>query len=154
PRDNIRRLHGKEDIVSLHDRLLLIAKAALDLVTLAAAFVLAFLIRFEGSIPGPMIAILIVSLPCLLMVKSLAFPVFGVERLPCRCVSLIEVKRIFQALVAGSAVLVALRLAAAALSAQFPALGFLQMPLGVLAIDFALSLLGTGGVRVGYRLLM
>src|SRR5262249_3573063 len=78
----------------------------------------------------------------------------GVHRLPWRCVSLVEVKRIFLALVVASAAMAAVRLISPSLSSQLPGLAYLQVPLGVLAIDFALSFLGACGVRAAYRLLM
>src|SRR4051794_2169498 len=100
--------------MSLYDRLLILAKCAIDLAVIVAAFGVAFLVRFDGAVPDGMVGILVVSLPYVLLVKFGCQSLCGVPRLPWRCVSLVEVKRIFLALAAGSGVLLLVRLAAAA----------------------------------------
>jgi FlaA1/EpsC-like NDP-sugar epimerase len=140
--------------MSLYDRLLLLAKCVIDLAVIVGAFGLAFLVRFDGAIPEGMVSILVVSLPYVLLVKFCCHSLFGLPRLPWRCVSLVEAKRIFLALAASSGVLLLVRLSAAAVSERFPPLGYLQVPVGVLVIDFGLNLLGACGARVGYRLLI
>jgi FlaA1/EpsC-like NDP-sugar epimerase len=136
----------------VHARLIRLAKIALDAAVFAGVFCAAFFIRFEGSVPPVMVAIMLASLPVLLAVKLLSFFAFRVPQLAWRSVSMLELHRIFFALAGASALLVSMRLAAASLRDTIPLAGYFQPPLGVLLIDFALSLLGTLGARVVWRL--
>jgi FlaA1/EpsC-like NDP-sugar epimerase len=136
----------------VHARLIRLAKILLDVAVFAGVFCAAFFLRFEGAVPPAMVAIMLVSLPVLLAVKLLSFAVFRVPRLAWRSVGMVELHRIFFALAGAGAVLVGMRLAAAAVSDDFSPAGYFQPPLGVLLIDFALGLLGALGVRVVWRL--
>ncbi len=133
-------------------RLLRIEKALLDAAVLCGAYALAFVIRFEGVPPAPMLEILLLSLPVIVLVKCLCFVVFRVPKLPWSCVSLVEVRHLLLAHAVATAVMVGLRLAAGSCAETAPLLKWVQIPLGVLAIDFALSFLGTVGLRACYRL--
>jgi FlaA1/EpsC-like NDP-sugar epimerase len=138
--------------MSLRARLIRLAKLTLDAAVFAGVFCAAFYIRFEGPIPPIMVAILRTTLPVVLAVKLVGFFVFRVPRLAWRSVSMLELHRIFFALSAATLILATVRLAAAAVSDARPWAVYLQIPLGVLLIDFALSLLGTLGLRVVWRL--
>jgi FlaA1/EpsC-like NDP-sugar epimerase len=138
--------------MSTRARLIRLTKILLDVAVFAGVFCAAFFIRFEGPIPPLMAAILRTTLPILLAVKLLGFFAFRVPQLAWRSVGMLELHRIFFALSAASTLLVTMRLVAAAISNAFPLAGYFQIPLGVLLIDFALSLLGTLGLRVVWRL--
>jgi FlaA1/EpsC-like NDP-sugar epimerase len=136
--------------MSAQSRILRAAKAALDVLVLSGAFGLAFMIRFEGSLPGDMAAAMIAALPWILGVKLLAFALFRVRRLTWRFIGLVEAQRIFTGLALASTVLVCWRLAEpTVLQAYVPR--YFQVPLAVLWIDLPLSFLGILGLRVVFR---
>jgi FlaA1/EpsC-like NDP-sugar epimerase len=128
------------------------AKVALDGAVFAGVFCAAFFIRFEGAVPPVWAAVMLASLPAVVAVKLLGFFAFRVPQLAWRSVGLVELHRIFFALCAAGAALVTMRLAAPAVRDAFSPAAYFHVPLGVLLIDFALSLLGTLGVRVLWRL--
>src|SRR4051794_24637776 len=106
-------------------------KAALDLAVLVTAFCLAFLIRFEGSLPQDMFELLLTSLPGVLTVKFLCLIAFGVRRLSWRYISLAEAKRLVTSLGFATTLLLIWRLVSGSTE-----LGFLHsdhpLPLGIL----------------------
>ncbi len=132
-------------------RFAVVAKTALDVAVLSAAFCLAFLIRFEGSLSADYFRAMVLALPFVLAVKLLCFAALGVRRLTWRHVSLVEAKRIFVSLWAATVMLLALRLETEALYRLQPSLRSAQVPLSVLLMDLPLSFLGVMGMRVWFR---
>src|SRR5450759_3745392 len=98
--------------MSSHGRAARVFKMALDVVILSAAYVLAFLLRFEGVLSADQFELMVLTLPCVLAVKLLCFAALGVRRLTWRHVSLLEAKRLFVSLAAATTVLIAWRLGA------------------------------------------
>ncbi len=125
-------------------------KAGLDVLVLAAAYCLAFVMRFEGVLPEQEFTGLLVSLPLVVALKIVCFTALGVRRLSWRYVSLPEAKRIFTSLSFASGLLVGWRLVSALLGLS-PAAGWYNIPLGVVLIDLPLSFLGTIGLRLTLR---
>jgi FlaA1/EpsC-like NDP-sugar epimerase len=126
-------------------------KLALDLIALSGAFGLAFLLRFEGSLPPSSVAELLAALPVVLAAQLLGLTVFGVRRLCWRHVSLREAQRVALALLAASALLLGLWVGAA-WGLPWPERLFGgPLPLGVLLLDLPLSVLGVVGVRAAAR---
>src|SRR5207249_1723134 len=80
--------HGSERApMSLHLRLIRMCQAALDLTVLASAFILAFLLRFEGPPPPEFLEVMLVGLPCALAVKAACLSILGARRLSWRHIS-------------------------------------------------------------------
>lgn len=124
----------------------------IDIVALSLSLWLAFLFRFEGEIPNSMLQRLFIQWPYVVALQYGLLVALGISRIAWRYVGLREAVRIFVAISLGSAVLAAIRLAAADF---FRVEGFAQysfLPLGVIAIDFALAYLSISGVRVIRRL--
>ncbi|MCC6421764.1 MAG: polysaccharide biosynthesis protein [Gemmataceae bacterium] len=129
-----------------------VGKAGIDLGVLAAAFVLAFQARFEGAVPPPMRAVLLASLPLVVLLQYSWCAVMRVPRCAWRCVSIADVRRTLYALTAAGLTLACVRAIAEGVREAVPFAGYLNIPLGVLLIDFALSMFGLLGVRVAWRL--
>jgi FlaA1/EpsC-like NDP-sugar epimerase len=87
-------------------------QVAIDVVLLAAAFSIAFLVRCDGTLPPQMTKRLLFLLPYVVAFEYAVLVVAGVHRFVWRYVSLPEVIRIAGAVGAGSMVLLAIRVAA------------------------------------------
>src|SRR5438132_5860991 len=126
------------------NRLLLqVAKAVIDLAVLGAAYCLAFVIRFEGSVPPAETDVLLHSLPYVLLLKLVCLMALRVPSLTWRHVSLLEAQHLVIALTAASGILGVIRLLAG------PASG--AIPIGALLVDYLLSVLATIFLRTGTR---
>src|SRR5713226_614155 len=128
-----------------------VMKTVLDLAVLGMAFFLAFFIRFEGRVPPDAISILIHSLPYVLLLKLVCLVVLKVPRLTWRYVSLREAQHILVALSLASGVLVTVRVIAGSIDSMVFRSSGGYIPLGVLLIDFLLSVVGTILLRSGFR---
>lgn len=127
-------------------------QVVVDLAVLSLALWLAFLLRFEGSIPGAMMRRLLFQWPYVVGLQYALLVGIGIWRFSWRYIGLREAVRIFLGISMGSAILVAFRLILADL---FQVDGFAQysyLPLGVIGIDFALAFLFVSGVRVVRRI--
>src|SRR6266542_3750252 len=78
-------------------------RLAADAVLLSLAYCLAFVIRFEGSVPPNMVTALRGSLPFVILIKGASLVGWHVPFLTWRFVSLIEARRLVTALTAVSA---------------------------------------------------
>lgn len=125
----------------------------LDLGSLSAAFVLAFLLRFDWDVPWDFLRRCFVLLPYVVGLKYFVLTRFDVPRFAWRYVGLRESVRILQALSIASAVLLALRLVALPLSQSIPAAQHVWIPIGTIVIDWMLSFGLIVGLRVGRRML-
>src|SRR5215207_8497022 len=110
------------------------SQVAIDLAVLSLALWLAFVLRFEGQVPGSMLRRLAVLGPYVIGLQYALLIVMGVPRFSWRYVGLREAVRMLTAVVTGSLMLVAVRLIA---KQFFDVNGFIQysyLPLGVIAI--------------------
>lgn len=133
-------------------RLLRALQVVIDLTVLSLALWLAVFFRFEGAIPEQMLKRLVLQTPYLVALQYALLVVFGIPRFSWRYIGLREALHIARAIGASAAIMVAVRLTAGAL---FRADGYAQytyLPIGVVGIDSALSLIGVLGVRVVRRL--
>ncbi|MDJ0764218.1 MAG: nucleoside-diphosphate sugar epimerase/dehydratase [Myxococcota bacterium] len=125
------------------------AQLFIDLFSLSAAYWFAFLFRYELDLDLQTYKLLFFTWPYVVIFKYLVLTLFGVPRFSWRYVGLQEAKRILWALGTTTGVLVLFRFI-------LPSFGgysvFLVIPLGVLAVDFALSFLAITGARVVRRM--
>lgn len=124
-----------------------IAQATIDLVTLALALWLAFLVRFDGDMPNVMFRRLVFTLPYVVLLEFAALSALGVRRFAWRYVGLREASRIFLAVAIGSFVMLVFRGVVEVGSTTFPWLRPMLIPTGVIAINAGLAFLGIVGVR-------
>jgi FlaA1/EpsC-like NDP-sugar epimerase len=122
---------------------------ALDIAILSVAYWLAFLFRLEFSIPRPWFHVLLVTWPYVVTLQYASLAAFGVPRLSWRYISIGDVTRVVTAVSAANAVMVLIRLAGPVFG---PQLEIVVIPLGVIAMNFALALLGLVGIRAFRRL--
>jgi len=124
----------------------------IDLAVLAGALWLAFLIRFEGSVPYGMLKRELFLWPYLTLLQYSALSLLGVPRFSWRYVGLREAVRILMATGVVAILVMAARLITAQWLADRGWSQYLQLPLGVVAIDFFLAFMGVAGVRVIRRI--
>ncbi|MGE0549003.1 MAG: polysaccharide biosynthesis protein [Kofleriaceae bacterium] len=125
-------------------------QVVVDLATISIAYWLAFLFRFEFSIPRVWFEVAVVNWGYVVAICYATLAAFGVPRYSWRYVSLREVLRIGVAVGASTSVLVALRLGFAAADVRINSLFI--VPLGVLAMTSVLSFVTLVGVRATRRL--
>jgi FlaA1/EpsC-like NDP-sugar epimerase len=130
-----------------------VGKTVLDAAVCAAAFSLAFAIRFAGwKLPPPYAPVLLQALPLIVAVEVACLIAFGVPRRSWRYSGLWEGLRILSALALATAVLVGWRLAV------HPSPGLLlpengpAVPFGVLVVNLALAFLSLSCLRGIVRL--
>jgi FlaA1/EpsC-like NDP-sugar epimerase len=124
----------------------------LDMVALSAAWVGAFLLRFDWNVPTAQLQRCITLLPYVVALQYAVLHLLGVPRFSWRYVGLREVSRIFGALVMASAVLLGVRIVGTRFSANVPFLAHIWAPMGTVAINFILGFLGVVGLRAGRRI--
>jgi FlaA1/EpsC-like NDP-sugar epimerase len=124
-----------------------------DLSILFGMYWLAFVTPFEGSLPGSVWSLALVSAPCVLFIKLACLGAFGAQRSPWGFVDLLDVKRIFLALAVTFVVLAGCRLFFPHLEPLLPAVKYLKIPFGILVLDLMLGFFGMVAVRVSWRLL-
>lgn len=125
----------------------------LDLTALSGAYVVAYLLRFEGAIPPTYQDRLLDTLPYVVLLQYLAMALAGTPRYSWRYVGLREATRIFGALAAGTGVLVAFRMLSVPLARVSPAAVRFQMPYSTLLLLLLLGSTGIVGLRVLRRLI-
>jgi len=128
------------------------AQHLVDLTVLSLAFVLAFLIRFDGDLPSQMLKRCVFLWPYVVAVSFTGLWLFGVPRFAWRYVGLREAGRIFAALLTVSVLFLIFRFAAAWAMPHFPHAQYALLPIGVIIINFGLAFLGVSGVRILRRL--
>lgn len=128
-------------------------QVALDVMVLASALTLAFLLRFDWSPPQPMLHRLIISLPYVVAFQYALLAAFGIPKFAWRYVGLREATRILGAMAVSTAGLMAARSVALYGLHRFQLSEQIVLPLGVIAIDFGIAFLGVTGIRVLRRLL-
>ncbi len=133
--------------------LLRLSQIAIDLVVLALALVLAFLLRWEFHPPTDVVGRLLLVAPYVVAFEYLVLVAFGVRRFSWRYIGLREVARIFLAMLLSSLVLLVSRVVVGELRADFPYLRHGLVPFGVIFANFMLAFGGVAGVRVVRRML-
>ena len=133
------------------------AQHIVDVGVLVAAYVAAFLVRFEGAIPERMRGTLLVSLPIVLVVQAVMLRVYEVQRVAWRYVSLRDTRRILFAVGVAALVLLAIRTIIghslfSPILVQWKRVGYASSPIGVLIVDSVLAFCGLVGVRALRRL--
>lgn len=123
-------------------------QVVIDLVTLSAAYWLAFLFRFEFQIPREYIDIALLNWGYVVALLYLVLAVFGVPRYSWRYISLREMFRIGIAMATGTVTLVALRLGLNSI----PQWDLFVIPLGVIGSNAMLAFVGLTGMRATRRL--
>lgn len=116
-----------------------------DAAVVALSLYLAFLLRFDGSIPPRYLAMLRLLIPIALGVKLPTFFIFRAYRFSWAYVGLEELFNVVLACGVGSLALAALLF----ILHNWPALS--GLPRSALAIDFAFTLLGSAGIRLSKR---
>ncbi|MFV8755121.1 polysaccharide biosynthesis protein [Nannocystaceae bacterium ST9] len=128
-------------------------RVLLDLAVLTSALVLAFALRFDGEVPLFWQKRMLVMLPWVLLVQYLALVMLDVPRCSWRHVSLREVQRIGVAAGLAGGVLLTLRLVAPHGAVWLPVMQHSLLPIGAIAADGLLALLGLAAVRGAWRML-
>ncbi len=124
----------------------------LDLVALSAAWIGAFLLRFDWNVPAAQWQRCITLLPYVVALQYGVLHLFGVPRFAWRYVGLREVSRIFGALAVGSVVLVGVRFVGTRFSRDVPFFAHIWAPIGTVLISFILGFLAIVGLRAGRRM--
>lgn len=124
----------------------------LDLVALSAAWIGAFLLRFDWSVPASQLQRCVALLPYVVALQYAVLHLLGVPRFSWRYVGLREVSRIFGALTLASLVLLGVRFLGTRFRAEVPFFAHIWAPMGTVAIDFFLGFLGIVGLRATRRI--
>ena len=127
-------------------------QAILDLAVLSFALWVAFFIRFDGDPPFLMLKKLVFVWPWVVGLQFSIFVFFGIHRFSWRFIGLREVSRMVMALAVSSTILVVIRLAAAQMSSTSGYFQYVLIPIGVIAMDFAIALIGITGIRALRRI--
>ncbi len=117
----------------------------LDALLVAAALLLAFALRFDGTIPAEYHSLIGSSLPWLVPLKVALFYLFGLYHGMWRYTSLRDLRPIGGAAVAGSLLFLAV---------VFLVYGYRGLPRSIPLLDFGLTLILIGGLRIMVRLLL
>jgi FlaA1/EpsC-like NDP-sugar epimerase len=125
---------------------------AFDVAVLAGAHYLAFVVRFEGTVPAGELAAFAYSLPCVLLAQYISLICHRVPDAAWRYVGLLEVRRIFSALLVAMAVWIVVGWSSDFIAGLVPGIHSLMPPRGVLVLDLLLGLLGLIGARVCVRM--
>ncbi len=124
-------------------------QAGLDILVMAMSYWLAFLFRFEFIIPADWMSVFLTTLPIVVLLQYGALYAFGVPRVSWRYISISDISGVLLGLLSSAAILAVFRLVSPSVS---DGLTVVVMPLGVLAMNFVLALLGLIGIRALRRL--
>jgi len=127
-------------------------RVVLDLLALFAALAIAFALRFDGVLPPRFAHQLSVIWPWAVGLEYACLLLFQVPRTSWRFFSLREAGLTLLATLTSSVILVVLRFATAPFTWEWPELGSFALPLGVIAINAALVLIATMGIRAVRRM--
>jgi UDP-GlcNAc:undecaprenyl-phosphate GlcNAc-1-phosphate transferase len=130
------------DTMLLHKRRLI--EILVDFVLVSSAYVVAHLLRFEGTLTGELQRLIVQSLPIILVIQLSCFAGFGLYRGVWRYLGLTDLITVFKAVTLGSL------LSSLALLYLWRFEGYSR---AVFIIDWMLTLLTIGGSRVIERLL-
>ena len=138
---------SQEDVVIKVGRRLLTRQAqfAVDIMILASAFVLAYLVRFDFQPYKSESLRAFSQLPYVLLLQFVALHLSGAYAFIWRYIGMAEIRTFIQASVMSAAPLVILRLALA------DSWGTLRIPLSIILIDTILAFIGVLAIRVARR---
>lgn len=126
----------------------------LDLAALSVAYVVAYIVRFDGGVPAWARDRLIDTLPYVVLLQYGAMALFGTPRYSWRYIGLREATRIFGALAAGTGVLLAVRALSVPLSRSVSRDADRGLiPYGIILAFLLLSATAVIGLRVLRRLI-
>ena len=123
-------------------------QVAIDGCVLAAAYWLAFALRFDFDLPWPMLERAAVVFPYVVALQYAALHLFAVPRFSWRFVGLREAQRILAAILSATAALALLRAVSGATLDVFSYARYGVIPFGVLLINALLAVGGIVGVRM------
>ncbi len=118
----------------------------LDLLVFMLAYLLSYLLRFEGVPPAGALDQMVILFPYIALARMISYYIFSVYSIIWRYVSVRDAMRIFEACLPVSLALLGARL-------FFPdRLAVMRIPFGIIAMEFLLALTGTLGTRLIRRL--
>lgn len=120
------------------------AQAALDCVSISFALWLAYLIRFDGTLPASAVRQFILFLPGIVLCRLLVNQIAGIYRFVWKFVCLRDIIAMASSFLPVTAVLFALRFS----PLRSPRMHFLKLPLSVIVLEFLLALSLCVGARV------
>ena len=129
------------------------SQLVIDVAVLALALWLAFLLRFDWDIPTDMLRRLVVTLPYIVTLQYVSLMALDVPRSSWRYIGLREVKRIGYAIAATATLLLISRFTVEAFFNLTSRARYALIPIGIIAIDSLLALVGLAGVRALRRTL-
>lgn len=130
-----------------------VSQAIIDVMVLAAAFSLAFFMRFDWVPPKSMVGRWLLVLPYVVLFEYAVLRLVGTHRYSWRYVGLRETLRFLLAAAIWTTGLVAARLVLGELQYEYAYLRHGVIPLGALAANFLLSFTGVVGVRAARRII-
>ena len=128
------------------------ARVAITLAVVATAYICAFLLRFELWLRPDVLETFVVTLPIVLVLKYGLLSMLRVNRHSWQHTTLYDIVAVTVAMFAAAAFLLSMRLVLAELFMGSPIAEVFLVPIGVIGIDFALSVFGLAGVRAARRL--
>lgn len=131
----------------LNGRGLGVVRGLLTSLSLSAAYLLAYELRFEFQVPPDFRLTALTTLPVVVAVKYVLLKALGVQRQSWQFTSLWDVVAITGAMLAAALLLATFRFALPPLAAVFGVSLTTVLPLGVVLIDLALSVLALSGLR-------
>lgn len=129
------------------------ARVFVDVSVLSLAYLAAFLVRFDGLPPSPILKKLVITWPYVVALEYLVLAWLGTPRFSWRFFGLKEATRVTLGLTISGTVLVAFRVVMAEFVTSWHYSRYLLVPLGVLAANVLLAFVGLVGVRALRRLL-
>jgi len=115
----------------------------IDAALVTAAYILAYILRFEGSIPQYQVSNLQKTLPFLIPIKLIVFYFFQMYKGMWRYTSILDIRNVFLASTASSIIL---------LMTTIYVYQFLGFSRSIFIIDWGLTIFFVGGIRIGIRL--
>lgn len=128
-------------------------RTTIDLLAFSGALWLAFLVRFDWSLPPQYFTQLLLAWPWVLALRYLSLLAFGVTRFTWRYIGLRDLPRIAFATASATVVLFAIRGGLDGVGGDV-GLHHLQLPIGVILAEAVLAFSGTIGVRAIRRLMI
>ncbi len=128
------------------------AQLVIDLLAITLAYLVAYVVRFEGAIPVLMVRTMAWTLPYVVALYYASMVLFGVHRLAWRYIGLRDMRRIALAVASGTTLLLAARFAIVAWSSHDSGWARALIPIGVSLSTSTFAFLAIIGVRVARRM--
>jgi FlaA1/EpsC-like NDP-sugar epimerase len=120
-------------------------QTVVDIALLSIAYWLAYLFRFEFTLPSVWLRVLLTTWPYVIVLTYGGLAAFGVPRMSWRYIGIGDIGRIFVATSASTTILLLVRIASRFINIH--AITIVTIPLGVLAMNFVLAFLALVGIR-------